>query len=89
MKKQSSKKKQQFGANPPTWKDLASFLLPSPLKAVQREGMVSRSGGDADPRAVRVRRVVVPGVGRRGAAGRGAWHRGWISNGCGRCVTAL
>jgi len=55
MKKQSSKKKQQFGANPPTWKDLASFLLPSPLKAVQREGMVSRSGGDADPRAVRVR----------------------------------
>ena len=64
MKKQSSKKKAAIWRQPANVERSRLVSSPFPLKAVQREGMVSRSGGDADPRAVRVRRVVVPGVGR-------------------------
>jgi len=47
-----------------------SRLLCSAGERKVREG--KQRSGDADPGAARVRRIVVPGVGRRGAAGRGA-----------------
>ena len=54
------------------------FPIPSRLRLLASASVFGEaeaspsSGGDGDPRAVRMRRFVVPGVGRRGVAGRRA-----------------